>query len=245
LLIEHARRRCRALDTKSLKAVFVTGEVCLPQDRQSITDFLRVPVANGYGSREAGFIAHECPQGNMHITAESVVVEISHDGEPAEAGESGEIVITHLDAYAMPFIRYRTGDVGRLKPGRCTCGRGSPMMEVVEGRTTDFLRLPNGTTKHALSIIYPLRAMSGIRRFRVLQHENYDVAVEVVADRASPAINATTVRESVLSIVGPDVKLTVDFVSHIETTPSGKHRFVESRAPVALPPPREEATAVD
>ena len=161
--------------------MFVTGEVCHTHDRETIFDYFKVPVANGYGSREAGFIAHECPEGGMHITAENVIVEIvDARSQPVSTGESGEIVVTHLDAYAMPFIRYRTGDIGRLKPGRCACGRGLPLIDVVEGRTTDFLYLPDGTVKHALSIIYPLREMDGVRQFGVTQGEDYGVPVEVI-----------------------------------------------------------------
>ena len=104
LLARHARSSGRQLDTHHLRAVFVTGEVCYPHDREAITSYFGVPVADGYGSREAGFIAHECPLGSMHITAENVIVEIiDNTGEPVPVGETGEIVVTHLDTYAMPL----------------------------------------------------------------------------------------------------------------------------------------------
>jgi len=231
LLARHARSSRRQLDTGHLRAVFVTGEVCYPHDREAITSYFGVPVADGYGSREAGFIAHECPLGSMHITAENVIVEIiDKTGEPVPVGETGEIVVTHLDTYAMPFIRYRTGDVGRLKPGRCPCGRGLPMMDVVQGRTTDFLYLPDGTIKHALSIIYPLRELAGVRQFRVTQHEDYSVTVDVVADDKPGRITREAVARRVRPVVGERVDLRVDLVDRIATAGSGKHRYVISQA---------------
>ncbi len=231
LLVEHARIRRRKLNTRRLRAVFVTGEVCYPQDREAIASFFNVPVADGYGSRDAGFIAHECPSGSMHLTAENVIVEIVDETDkPVPAGDPGEIIVTHLDTYAMPFIRYRTGDVGRLKPGRCACGRGLPIMDVVQGRATDFLYLPNGTVKHALSIIYPLREMSGLRHFRVTQHEDYSINVDVVADYRTGRITREAVAKRVRPVVGDEVDLRVELVSRIPASNSGKHRYVISQA---------------
>lgn len=230
LFAEHARARGRQLDRTRLRAVFVTGEVCYPQDRQDIEAFFGVPVADGYGSREAGFIAHQCEHGSMHVTAENVIVEILCEGQLAETGECGEIVVTHLDAYAMPFIRYRTGDVGRLLPGRCRCGRGLPLMDVVQGRSTDFLIMPDGTIKHALSIIYPLREMDGVDKFRVTQAENLGVTVEVVAARSACRLTVEGVERQVRPVVGDDVRLGVRFVDSIEDSASGKFRYVISHA---------------
>lgn len=232
LLVRHAQARKRRLDRSRLRVVFVTGEVCYAEQRESIASYFEVPVANGYGSREAGFIAHECPQGGMHLTAENVIVEIvGDDGAPLATGETGEIVVTHLDAYAMPFIRYRTGDVGRLKGGRCACGRGLAMMDVVQGRTTDFLYLPDGTVRHALSIIYPLREMAGVRQFRVTQQADYSVVVDVVADDGAERITREAVARRLQPVVGPGVELHVSLVDAIAATNSGKHRYVVSHVP--------------
>lgn len=228
LFVKHAQSRRRILDTHRLKAVFVTGEVCYSHDREAIESYFGVPVADGYGSREAGFITHECPQGNHHITAENIIVEIVNDHKIAASGESGEIVITHLDAYAMPFIRYRTGDVGKLRSGRCGCGRGLPMMDIVQGRTTDFLYLPDGNVKHALSIIYPLREMKGLRQFRVTQHKDYSVTVDVVCDDREAKITRESITNKVAPVLGGDIPVRVDMVDKISASPSGKYRYVIS-----------------
>ena len=230
LLADHARSRGRTVVPRSLRAVFVTGEVCYPHHRETLRSFYGVPVADCYGSRDAGFIAHECPLGSMHLTAENVIVEIFDQGRAVPVGEAGEIVVTHLDAYAMPFIRYRTGDIGRLKAGRCACGRGLPLMDVVQGRATDFLYLPDGNIKHALSIIYPLRALSGVRQFRVTQHQDYTVTVEVVGDDRRERITRETVAREVRPVLGEDVGLRVRIVDQIASADSGKFQYVVSQA---------------
>jgi phenylacetate-CoA ligase len=226
--VEHARLRGRRLNRTCLRAVFVTGEVCFAHDRAVISEFFGVPVADGYGSRDAGFIAHECPRGRMHITAENIVVEILEDGVPVPRGGCGEIVITHLDAYGMPFIRYRTGDIGRLVDGRCACGRGLPMMDVVQGRCTDFLYLPDGNVRHALSIIYPLREIPGVGRFRVVQGEDHGVCVEVVCSDPSARLTTEAVAKRLRPVLGHDLALDVRVVDQIQPNAAGKHCYVVS-----------------
>ena len=85
------------------------------------------------------------PEGSLHITAEDIIVEIIDDnGQVLPAGESGEIVVTHLRTTEFPFIRYRTGDIGTLATEPCQCGRGLPVLANVEGRTTDFIIAADG-----------------------------------------------------------------------------------------------------
>ena len=242
LLVEHARSRGRRVDSPRLRAVFVTGEVCYPHHRQVIEEFFQVPVADCYGSREGGFIAHQCPEGNFHITSENLIVEIVEDGLPVQPGHSGEIVITHLDSQAMPFIRYRTGDVGRLKPGRCRCGRGLGLMDIVKGRTTDFLRLADGTIKHALSIIYPLREQPGVRRFRVTQTEDLAVTVSIVRDELKQRVTTEDIERCVRKVVGDRIELNIEFPRDITVSGSGKYRYVISHAqPATVYPVAEVA----
>lgn len=241
LLVAHARRCHWTLDTSRLRAVFVTGEVCLRRDRESIAEYFGVPVADGYGSRDGGFIAHECPLGSMHITAENVVVEVFDGDRPVESGASGEIVVTHLDAYAMPLVRYRTGDVGRLRSDRCACGRGLPVLDVVEGRVTDMLHLPDGTAKHALCVIYPLRELPGIERFRVVQGEDYGITIEIVRHHGGDVVKRQDVARAVRSVLGEGVDVRVSFVDAIAACDSGKHRYVVSHVSKPRCNPVEDA----
>lgn len=227
LLADHAEVHGRAVDTSCMKAVFVTGEVCFPTQKETLERYFGVPVANGYGSRDAGFIAHECPQGRMHVTAENLYLEVLRDGKPVGDGEIGELVVTHLDAYAMPFIRYRTGDMGRLLDGRCSCGRGLPLMDVVAGRQTDFLHLPDGTVKHALSVIYPLRELAGIRQFQVVQAGDYSVRIKVRPASAG-AVKAAEVRRAVLPVLESVPSIGVELVEEIPVSASGKFQYVRS-----------------
>ena len=231
MLCEFGRSDGIIVRPTSLKAVFVTGEVLDDCQRSAIERYFGVPVANGYGSREGGFLAHQCPHGSTHVTSENVIMEIADDdGKPVPQGEAGEIVITHLDNHAMPFIRYRTGDVGRLLDAGCACGRGLQVMDVVAGRRTDRLVATDGTVKHALSLIYVLREIDSVRQFQIHQDRNRDVRIDVVAAPEFGRIQHQQIDRGVRRQLGRDVRVSLALVDRIEPLPSGKHRHVVSEA---------------
>ena len=92
-----------------LRAIVVSAETLYDEWRSVIESCFKVPVYNRYGGRDIHFVAQECPaRKGLHINSENVLVEIVKDGRPVPPGELGEIVVTRLDNFAMPFIRYRS-----------------------------------------------------------------------------------------------------------------------------------------
>ena len=188
-------------------------------------------VANGYGAREAGFIAHECPQGGMHLSAEDVIVEtVDGEGRAVPAGEPGEIVVTHLATRDFPFIRYRTGDVGVLDDGPCSCGRGLPLLREIQGRTTDFVVAADGTRVHGLALIYVLREETAIRAFRIEQESRRHTRVKLVADAETGDGLEERIRSGFRQRLGEDVEVSIERVAEIPPERSGKYRYVISHA---------------
>jgi phenylacetate-CoA ligase len=212
-----------------IRVAFVTSERLYDEQRQVISEVFGCPVANGYGGRDAGFIAHECPKGGMHITAEDIVLElIDRDGQPVPDGEPGEIVVTHLATRGFPFIRYRTGDVAVRDGGRCACGRGLPMLREIQGRTTDFVVAADGTVMHGLALIYILRDLPGLRAFKVVQHDLQRTSVQLVPGPGfDPACEATIV-DGFRKRLGATVAVDVQRVEAIAPEKSGKFRYIVS-----------------
>ena len=96
-IAKHARAKGIVMDDLGIRVAFVTAERLYDEQRTQIRETFGCSVANGYGGRDAGFIAHECPSGGMHVTAEDVIVEIiAEDGTVLPRGKVGEIVVTHL-----------------------------------------------------------------------------------------------------------------------------------------------------
>jgi phenylacetate-CoA ligase len=229
LLCQHARRRGKDLSVFGVRAVFVTGEYLWDHWRKAISAAFDCPVANGYGGRDSGFIAHECPSGGMHITADRIIVEIiGDDHRPLPPGEVGEIVVTHLDTPEMPFIRYRTGDMGALSTKLCSCGRTLPLLERIDGRRSDFIVAADGRLMHGLSLIYVLRKIKGIEEFRIVQQAINSFEVQLVVNdcfsREMEAEIRREFRERLRSSVGVEIR----YLASIPPLKSGKLRYVIS-----------------
>ncbi len=231
-IARHAAAKGVALNDLGIKVAFVTSERLYDDQRAAIEAGFGCPVANGYGGRDAGFIAHTCPQGGMHITAEDIIVEtIGAGGRRTAAGESGEIVVTHLASRDFPFIRYRTGDFGILDSRLCACGRGLPLLKEILGRSTDFVIAADGTVMHGLALIYVLRDLDGIAGFKIVQETLALTRVEVVPGPGyGPATKAAIV-EGLRARLGRDVSVTVEEVQAIAPEKSGKYRYVVSKVP--------------
>ena len=96
------------------KLVEIGGESMTQEQRQLFEEVFRAPVANYYGAWELGVIAYECPLGNTHVI-ENRYLELVSDDKTVSPGQMGEIVITSLNQYAMPLIRYKIEDMGWTK----------------------------------------------------------------------------------------------------------------------------------
>ena len=229
-IARHARRRGQAMDDLGIRVAFVTSERLYDHQREEIERVFACPVANGYGGRDAGFIAHACPQGHMHITAEDIIVEIvDARGEVLPAGQSGEIVVTHLATADYPFIRYCTGDVGVLSDTACPCGRGLQVLQAIEGRSTDFIVARDGTLMHGLSLIYIVRDIPGVTNFKIIQESLDYTRFLLVTETGFDPGRIAAIEQSARARLGDAVRVEVELVSEIPVEASGKFRYVVSR----------------
>ena len=232
LLAKRAVATGQSISNVGVKVVFLTGETLYPDQREVVERAFGAIAANGYGSRDAGFIAHQCPHGALHISAEHIIVELlDESGRPVARGQQGEIVTTHLATKDFPFIRYRTGDMAILSETPCTCGRGLPVFQEVLGRTTDFIRTPSGNTMHALALIYEVRERPGVVAFKFIQSENLSLELQLVVNAGYSQIIEDQIRRGLLARLGPGANLLIRQVREIPPEKSGKYRYVVSRAP--------------
>jgi phenylacetate-CoA ligase len=230
LLAQHAERRGVELSGQGAKVAFCTGERLYPEQRERIARVFGCAVANGYGGRDAGFIAHECPQGGLHLTAEDLIVELLDPaGLPVPDGEAGEIVVTHLQTRDFPFIRYRTGDIGVLDPAPCACGRGLPLLREVQGRANDFLMAADGTLMQSAALTYVLRELSGIEAFKIIQES---LALTRLLLVVQPGFDRELARQRVVDgfrrRLGEGVEIAIEYVDAIPPERSGKYRYIIS-----------------
>lgn len=234
-IASHAEKRGIAMNDLGVRVAFVTSERLYDEQRATIERIFGCRVANGYGGRDAGFIAHQCPQGGMHLTTEDIVVEIvDAQGRVLPSGHSGEIVVTHLATRDYPFIRYRTGDMGVLDSQACPCGRGLPLLKEIHGRATDFVVAADGTVMHGLALVYILRELAGVRQFKIVQESLGLTRIQVVPEAGFDRANIETIAAKARARLGASVTVEVTLVDDIPPERSGKYRYVVSRvAPTA------------
>lgn len=231
LIAQRARDRGVDMDNIGIKVAFVTAERLYPHQRDVISAMFGCPVANGYGGRDSGFIAHECPEGSLHVSTDALVVEVVDEaGQPLPPGEPGEVAVTHLFSHDFPLIRYKNGDVAVLDDHLCACGRGLPLMREVRGRTNDFLVSANGAKVHDVAFAMILRDLPGMEQFKVVQESLERTTLQLVVgsdfriNEARPKI-AKTFKH----FLGDAVELNIELVPSIAPEPSGKYRYVISR----------------
>jgi phenylacetate-CoA ligase len=230
-IARHAEKQGRRLDGLGVRVAFVTSERLYDEQRTTIERVFGCRVANGYGGRDAGFIAHECPHGGMHLSAEDIVVETVDDtGRPVPAGQAGEIVVTHLATAEFPFVRYRTGDMGVLSAARCPCGRGLPLLAELQGRSTDFVVAADGTVMHGLALIYVIRDLPGIEGFKVTQESRTLTRVDLVPGAGYDAAVVPRIVQGFKQRLGAQVEVRVETVPAIAPERSGKYRYIVSHA---------------
>lgn len=245
LLARHAlgnKAMSRTPGTERLTAVFVTGEVLLPEDRKVIESAFGAPVGIEYGCRDGGLIAFSCPSGLLHVTQENMIVELlAPNGGPVPHGEIGEVAVTHLEAFAMPIIRYRTGDLARApEPGDnrlddkgvCRCGLKLETLAEVRGRLTDQIVCRHeGRIRrmHALALMYVVRETPGIRRFRITQKSIDSLDVEIVTDEKFTPAAEKQLEAGLCARMGAGVRVRIKRRDRIPPSASGKHACVISQ----------------
>lgn len=203
-----------------------SAEVLDSSQRALIERVFEAPVFNRYGSREVDFIASECSEhAGLHIDIRRLVVEfVNEEGNPCNPGEPGRILVTDLTNYAMPFIRYDTGDVGVPNDQDCACGRGLPLMNNLAGRAVDILRRPDGrfVRPSAMTLV---RNVNGIQQLQLIQETRALLRVHVVRDANYSMLSERELRSRLTRSFGPNMELEFEYLESIPLEPSGKYRF--------------------
>jgi len=232
VLSRHAQRQRRNLRGIGTKVILVTSEVLYAHQRDLIVETFGCPVANGYGGRDSGFIAHECPRGGMHLMADAVITEIlDPEGRPVLPGEPGEIVVTDLYSHEFPFIRYATGDIGVLSTRQCACARPLPLLERLDGRSNDSVVAPDGRVMHGQALISILMEISGIEHFRIRQKDVDCFEVQLVKNSEYRVESEGVIREGWAKRLRAPLRVTFEYLEVIPPERSGKVRHIVSELP--------------
>ncbi len=215
----------------SIQSIITSAEKLFDWQREQIEKAFTAPIFDRYGCREFGNIAHECEaHEGYHVNCERVFLEVLDDrGQPVENGQPGKIYLTDLDNMGFPFIRYEIGDVAVPSHGKCSCGRGLPLLKKIEGRSFDIVRCPNGNRVAGTFWTICLRRYKGVVRFQVIQEAIDSLVIKLVTDDELQADTEPAMSAEIRKKCGDEMRIRYEYVDHIELTNSGKERLVISR----------------
>lgn len=214
-----------------LKFLMSNSELLTAHAREHVEDVFGCRVYDDYSCLEFSAIAFECRMQSLHIAADNVIVEVLDEkGDNLPAGEPGRIIVTSLNNYSMPYIRYEIGDVGVLSGQECPCGRCFPVLKAIVGRCDDFLVMPSGQLIDPQTVVFQIETIPKVREFRVIQQENGSLTISIVPEGTADFVR---IREEITAklnaLFGNALPVDVIAATVLNRGSTGKHRSVISR----------------
>ncbi len=175
---------------------------------------------NIYGMREVGHIGAFCPNGSLHVFQDSHLLETD---------EKGELLVTFLRQTPMPFIRYRTGDLGEISNERCACGRTLQVIKQFHGRTSECYTTPDGrmfSPNFWCRTFMDARLTTIVRRFQIIYAKDHSIKVRMLLpeDKRSQAENL--LKQIISQNFGFQTSVVFEYPDEIAPQISGKYQMV-------------------
>ncbi len=217
------------LSIPEVSAILVTSEKLYPDVRETLQRVFKTRVFDGYGANDGGIGAYEYECGNMHIDTERSILEVVDESDRQVASGEGHVLATSLVNYAMPVIRYDMGDQVIASDEFCNCGRGSPLLKEVIGRTVSILVMPDGSRVHGWFFQHVFfRVGEQVRKYRVVQETKDRIEIDIVPGSDFGEHTIERIRELV-NYTCSDWILNFHIVESIPKTKSGKSIYIESK----------------
>jgi len=234
------------------RLVICRGETLRSDVEELLRETFGCRVTDYYNVQEVGNLAWRCPDHAdiMHPNSDSALLEIvdSH-GAPLPAETEGDVIVTNLTNATMPFVRYALGDRAswiNTESRRCSCGALGPSLSLIQGRSDDFIVLPDGRrlapravddlvmeTFHAS----PQTAMflTGIHAYQVIQEAPDHLVVVIEASSPPPMLLAEAMQRG-LRALHRELVVEFKFVDELPRGTTGKIRRVVSDVERDQPP---------
>ncbi len=198
------------------------SENLLPHQADAMEQAFGVRPKQHYGLAEAVANFSECAHGMLHVDEDFAAVEFV----PLPQEGTYRIVGTNLCNPAMPLVRYDTGDVVSLSGEECPCGRPGRVLQQVDGRQEDYIILHDGTRIGRVAFVF--KEFTGIREAQLYQKVPGAFTIRIVRGPSYRDSDETRLLKKIRERVGEHTDVTVEYVSELERSRTGKLRFVVS-----------------
>lgn len=207
--------------------IISTAESLDRATRNLLAEIFEAEIFDFYGLTEMGIVGWECSaHTGYHLAEDTTIVEY----QPADdvAGVS-KLVMTNLNLYAMPFIRFETGDL--VFPGTrksCPCGRTFTQFERVEGRIADVIKMKNGAKISPYRLTCALENLAGLKTYQVIQKNLDSILVKFEPVFHDEVFKEEQIRHTIKKVLGDDIQILIEKVTKLVVMPGRKFRIVES-----------------
>jgi len=206
------------------KAIFTTAEKLFDKQKELTEGVFSTKVFDNYGLNDGGISAFECERHcGMHIDMERAILEVVNNKGEQIINQKGKILATSLYNYALPFIRYDTGDLGIISNSECTCGRKLPLLKEIVGRVTDFLKLNNIII--GSPILTVLMGKFDIEQYQIIQEGPNSITCKIIKEKTYKKEDEEFIRKSFYKHVGK-INIKFNYVDLIPTTKAEKYKFI-------------------
>ncbi|MFH1618353.1 MAG: hypothetical protein ABIG11_00450 [bacterium] len=211
------------------RVITATSENLFPYQRELIGRQFGCKVYDQYNCTEQAISAAEClRQNGMHLDMERGITEIiDNNGELLPDGKIGRIMATPLHNYAMPLIRYVTGDISAISETSCPCGRGLPLLESFDGRIKVFRYKNKFFGAHELSPI--IGELKNIKECQFVQEKETEVVINIVKRDGFSENDEKKLIKYVHDLIDEKIEIKLNFVASIPRTKMGKFQLVVSK----------------
>lgn len=211
------------LDFK-IKGVSLTSEMCSEDQRKNIAKAFSCPIYFEYGHTEVSVLCLTFDNSFIYksMPTYGYVEVLNDDGSETPIGEIGNIVTTGFNNRAMPFIRYKTEDLGKVKS---RIG-GIVEFESITGRSQDYIYSKSNRkiSISALTSWQHLQAFARISKWQIIQDEVGVININIVKGPSYTNRDENEILEKISRII--DVDIFFKYVPKIDRTPGGKHLFL-------------------
>jgi phenylacetate-CoA ligase len=211
-----------------LKAVQPNAEPTYDYMATTMKSQFKVPLFDKYGSTETNIIGHQSPmlENRLCVQSENTHVDfLKDDGTHCSIGEQGRIIVTTLNNFSMPLIRYQTSDLASPEEGTCPSGRGFSLMSKVQGRSSDLIIGESGDRIHPQVFSNLFSNFSQVRWFQVVQNEMGKLDIFIISSDPSIRALESTFTKMINLRTSGNFKVTYEYLQDIPTTKTGKHKI--------------------
>ncbi|HPS03225.1 MAG TPA: hypothetical protein PLA90_16930 [Candidatus Sumerlaeota bacterium] len=226
-LANHLKDTNQTLGDYRPRLIITWAAPLYPQEERLLREVFQCPVTNLYGMREVGHIAARCPEGQLHINMEHLYLETESPTESEE--ETEELLVTSLWESPMPFIRYRTGDLGRVTPSTCACGRTLETIANFLGRTGEVFKTRDGrliSPNFWCRCFMDHQRSRAVRRFQIVYTQDQNIRIRLQRGEAFNPQSEAQIREFLKTNLGEATGVRFEYVDDIPLHTSGKYQMV-------------------